>query len=272
MELLAGATTAAPAASARIKMEGAGGASEPAKILCQYPGCQADLTVLKRFNLRCKICEEHCKALSLPFNGVNQRFCQQCNKFHPVEEFDKDKRGCRAKLEKHNRRRRIHRKKMVSGGDSGAELDGGDDGKKRKRARKDGIDGKAAGEQPQHSPGTVPALPQGTVASAVTVNPAEGFATVEQYLSQLMQHQPPVPSSTASSAGSVPFAFASAAPTDAQIPAAAAAPNPFLGASGNQLQDYMKMAAYAFYMAGASTGTGAPNTSSAAPTFPSTNQ
>jgi 5'-3' exonuclease len=36
--------------------------------------------------------------------GELQRFCQQCNKFHPVSMFDGSKRGCRDKLEKHNKR------------------------------------------------------------------------------------------------------------------------------------------------------------------------
>jgi hypothetical protein len=38
--------------------------------------------------------------------GRPQRFCQQCGRFHPLEEFDGTKRSCRSRLQKHNARRR----------------------------------------------------------------------------------------------------------------------------------------------------------------------
>mmetsp|Transcript_31773 Transcript_31773/g.90237 ORF Transcript_31773/g.90237 Transcript_31773/m.90237 type:complete len:237 (-) Transcript_31773:55-765(-) len=89
------------------KLEGAtpagGGTQRPPA--CQFPGCTADLSTMPRFNIRCKICDVHCKAESVTLNGQEQRFCQQCNRFHPVHAFDKGKRGCREKLEKHNKRR-----------------------------------------------------------------------------------------------------------------------------------------------------------------------
>lgn len=42
-------------------------------------------------------------------DGREQRFCQQCGKFQPREDFDGEKRSCRARLEKHNARRRRQR-------------------------------------------------------------------------------------------------------------------------------------------------------------------
>lgn len=38
--------------------------------------------------------------------GKRQRFCQQCGRFHDLTCFDGDKRSCRARLQRHNARRR----------------------------------------------------------------------------------------------------------------------------------------------------------------------
>ncbi|ONK58504.1 uncharacterized protein A4U43_C09F13750 [Asparagus officinalis] len=38
--------------------------------------------------------------------GQEQRFCQQCSRFHLLVEFDEVKRSCRKRLDGHNRRRR----------------------------------------------------------------------------------------------------------------------------------------------------------------------
>nr|KYP57737.1 Squamosa promoter-binding-like protein 1 [Cajanus cajan] len=38
--------------------------------------------------------------------NVMQRFCQQCSRFHVLQEFDEGKRSCRRRLAGHNRRRR----------------------------------------------------------------------------------------------------------------------------------------------------------------------
>jgi len=73
--------------------------------VCQVPYCNADLYKLSRFNIRCKICDEHRLADEVEIDGQSQRFCQQCNRFHPLSEFDKNRRGCRDKLAKHNLRR-----------------------------------------------------------------------------------------------------------------------------------------------------------------------
>ncbi|KFM27939.1 Squamosa promoter-binding-like protein 9 [Auxenochlorella protothecoides] len=39
-------------------------------------------------------------------NGVRSRFCQQCGRYQPLEDFDDTKRSCRVRLQRHNQRRR----------------------------------------------------------------------------------------------------------------------------------------------------------------------
>lgn len=46
----------------------------------------------KEYYQRYRICEEHLKLSSLLKDGVQQRFCQQCGRFHLLAEFDGDKR------------------------------------------------------------------------------------------------------------------------------------------------------------------------------------
>ena len=48
-----------------------------AKGMCHVEGCGADLSNLKEYHLRYKICEYHLKAPSILKEGQNQRFCQQ---------------------------------------------------------------------------------------------------------------------------------------------------------------------------------------------------
>ena len=43
---------------------------------------------------------------SIVCDGRRQRFCQQCGRFHDLAAFDGDKRSCRARLQRHNARRR----------------------------------------------------------------------------------------------------------------------------------------------------------------------
>lgn len=68
--------------------------------------CETDLTPLKEYHQRYKICEFHLKVHSIVREGKRQRFCQQCGRFHDLTEFDGDKRSCRARLQRHNARRR----------------------------------------------------------------------------------------------------------------------------------------------------------------------
>ncbi len=38
-------------------------------------------------------------------DGIPQRFCQQCGRFHTLEQFDGTRRSCRQMLQRHNARR-----------------------------------------------------------------------------------------------------------------------------------------------------------------------
>ena len=59
------------------------------------------------FNLqRYKICQYHSQLDYIVINGQAIRFCQQCGRFHELDQFEGDRRSCRAKLERHNDRRR----------------------------------------------------------------------------------------------------------------------------------------------------------------------
>lgn len=80
------------------------GAANPPR--CQAEGCSADLSNSKHYHRRHKVCEFHSKASTVVANGLTQRFCQQCSRFHILSEFDNGKRSCRRRLADHNRRRR----------------------------------------------------------------------------------------------------------------------------------------------------------------------
>jgi hypothetical protein len=56
-------------------------------------------------------CETCLKTSSIVRDGERERFCQQCGRFHPLEDFDGDKRSCRIRLMRHNNRRRKKAKK-----------------------------------------------------------------------------------------------------------------------------------------------------------------
>ncbi|XVF08903.1 hypothetical protein REPUB_Repub07fG0044700 [Reevesia pubescens] len=73
---------------------------------CQVYGCNKDLTSSKDYHKRHKVCEAHSKTAKVIVNGIEQRFCQQCSRFHLLAEFDDGKRSCRKRLAGHNERRR----------------------------------------------------------------------------------------------------------------------------------------------------------------------
>ncbi|KAL5206958.1 hypothetical protein ABZP36_031393 [Zizania latifolia] len=73
---------------------------------CQAEGCKADLSAAKHYHRRHKVCDYHAKAAAVVAGGKQQRFCQQCSRFHVLAEFDEAKRSCRKRLTEHNRRRR----------------------------------------------------------------------------------------------------------------------------------------------------------------------
>ncbi|CAJ2669874.1 unnamed protein product [Trifolium pratense] len=73
---------------------------------CQVDGCHVALMNAKEYHRRHKVCEMHSKAPKVVVLGLEQRFCQQCSRFHVVSEFDDSKRSCRRRLAGHNERRR----------------------------------------------------------------------------------------------------------------------------------------------------------------------
>lgn len=74
--------------------------------MCQAEGCTADLSGAKDYHRRHKVCEWHSKASKAKVNNLEQRFCQQCSRFHVLSAFDEGKRSCRRRLAGHNERRR----------------------------------------------------------------------------------------------------------------------------------------------------------------------
>ncbi|KAH9707915.1 Squamosa promoter-binding-like protein 6 [Citrus sinensis] len=74
--------------------------------LCQVYGCNKDLSSSKDYHKRHKVCDVHSKTPKVIVNGNEQRFCQQCSRFHLLAEFDDSKRSCRRRLAGHNERRR----------------------------------------------------------------------------------------------------------------------------------------------------------------------
>ncbi|TVU44302.1 hypothetical protein EJB05_03738 [Eragrostis curvula] len=101
----------------KIKVQG-GSSSGPA---CQVEGCEADLTAAKDYHRRHKVCEMHAKASTAVVGNTVQRFCQQCSRFHLLQEFDEGKRSCRRRLAGHNRRRRKTRPDIGFGGTASIE-------------------------------------------------------------------------------------------------------------------------------------------------------
>ncbi|KAK9288985.1 hypothetical protein L1049_017456 [Liquidambar formosana] len=73
---------------------------------CQVPGCEADISELKGYHRRHRVCLRCANATTVVLDGQNKRYCQQCGKFHILSDFDEGKRSCRRKLERHNNRRR----------------------------------------------------------------------------------------------------------------------------------------------------------------------
>nr|AUW52969.1 squamosa promoter binding-like protein 3 [Petunia x hybrida] len=73
---------------------------------CQVENCSADMADAKAYHRRHKVCEFHAKSPAVLIGGHQQRFCQQCSRFHLLAEFDEAKRSCRRRLAGHNERRR----------------------------------------------------------------------------------------------------------------------------------------------------------------------
>ncbi|XP_051141940.1 squamosa promoter-binding-like protein 1 [Andrographis paniculata] len=99
-----GEATATAAPGKKTKLAGAGPNSSRA--ICQVEDCRADLSKSKDYHRRHKVCEMHSKASKALVGNQMQRFCQQCSRFHALQEFDEGKRSCRRRLAGHNKRRR----------------------------------------------------------------------------------------------------------------------------------------------------------------------
>jgi len=83
------------------------GAKHAGKTFCQVAGCNVDVHSLnKEYYIRYRVCDVHQKSLVVLKDGKESRFCQQCGKFHPLDEFQGDKRSCKSRLDRHNARRR----------------------------------------------------------------------------------------------------------------------------------------------------------------------
>ncbi|AES81454.1 squamosa promoter-binding-like protein [Medicago truncatula] len=103
----ASTTIAAGSPSSSGSKKGRGGSvqhSQPPR--CQVEGCKLDLTDAKAYYSRHKVCSMHSKSPTVTVSGLQQRFCQQCSRFHQLAEFDQGKRSCRRRLAGHNERRR----------------------------------------------------------------------------------------------------------------------------------------------------------------------
>ncbi|CAH8391492.1 unnamed protein product [Eruca vesicaria subsp. sativa] len=74
--------------------------------ICLVDGCDSDFSNCREYHKRHKVCDVHSKTPVVTISGHKQRFCQQCSRFHALEEFDEGKRSCRKRLDGHNRRRR----------------------------------------------------------------------------------------------------------------------------------------------------------------------
>ncbi|GJN15779.1 hypothetical protein PR202_gb02719 [Eleusine coracana subsp. coracana] len=85
---------------------GGSSSSSAAPARCQVEGCNVDLTGVKTYYYRHKVCQAHSKTPRVIVAGLEQRFCQQCSRFHQLPEFDQGKRSCRRRLAGHNERRR----------------------------------------------------------------------------------------------------------------------------------------------------------------------
>ncbi|KAM3345023.1 squamosa promoter-binding-like protein 1 [Capsicum galapagoense] len=88
------------------------------RTICQVQDCQVDLSMSKDYHRRHKVCGVHSKAAQALVGNVMQRFCQQCSRFHVLEEFDEGKRSCRRRLAGHNKRRRKTNPENVANGAS----------------------------------------------------------------------------------------------------------------------------------------------------------
>lgn len=80
--------------------------NEQGMVLCSVNDCPVIMDKQPMYYRRYKVCKDHLRSWSLMVEGEPQRFCQQCGRFHNINQFDAKKKNCRKRLEKHNSRRR----------------------------------------------------------------------------------------------------------------------------------------------------------------------
>uniref|UniRef100_A0A0D9VC29 SBP-type domain-containing protein n=1 Tax=Leersia perrieri TaxID=77586 RepID=A0A0D9VC29_9ORYZ len=81
---------------------------------CQVEGCNVDLSSAKPYHRKHRVCEPHSKTPKVIVAGLERRFCQQCSRFHGLNEFDQKKKSCRRRLNDHNARRRKPQPEAIS--------------------------------------------------------------------------------------------------------------------------------------------------------------
>ncbi|PRW32543.1 squamosa promoter-binding 8 [Chlorella sorokiniana] len=102
-----------------------------APAICQVEGCGVNLENGKPFYRLQRICERHARAAVITdASGAALRFCQQCTRLHPLEEFEGAKRSCVASLQ-----RRMARKQRQQAVDKEGLEEAEAAGKRRTRVR-----------------------------------------------------------------------------------------------------------------------------------------
>ncbi|KAL4422680.1 hypothetical protein ABPG75_008877 [Micractinium tetrahymenae] len=71
---------------------------------CRVAGCRLELA--PGYSAKYRICPVHYKMSSLEVDGKEQRFCQQCGRFHEVQAFEGERRSCKESLARHKQRRK----------------------------------------------------------------------------------------------------------------------------------------------------------------------
>ncbi|GAB4813384.1 hypothetical protein N2152v2_000430 [Parachlorella kessleri] len=90
----------------RAKPRGKPGRKKRTSVLCQVNGCGEELLGAKHYYLRYRICRQHSVEPCLLIGDRQQRFCQQCGRFHLLSAFQGNQRSCKDKLKRHKARRR----------------------------------------------------------------------------------------------------------------------------------------------------------------------
>ena len=73
-----GVATGGGAAGGRPASASAASATQPPR--CQVDGCGVDLSAVKQYYCRHKVCYMHSKEPRVVVAGIEQRFCQQCSR------------------------------------------------------------------------------------------------------------------------------------------------------------------------------------------------